>query len=432
MAVNQASTVAVAEGIAKRVHGDVVKLAPQKSNKVLRRLSFDQTNTLGGEYAEMVWLTMEHGFTYAGSSGAKRTLNSSEVAESQLATGSPIEVDFRTEVVISMLSRAQAQGEKAFESAVAAIMRNCREAFDKRKEIMFNRGGSALATSSSATAVSTTSVITINPKTWAPHIWLMMRNCPVEAYTTNTLVNTNADLNVTAVNIKNRTVTVVGNATDITALNSAGVFDLYFKGAKNNGSAGTLDGTGLRSIANLSSSSSDYLGISCANYPDAWNATQVTWDYSTADFTWSTLHSGMEEAAGRGFFGDAICQVPYTVWGQLNSSLDALRVLDSGYTVNKTEVGRAADSITYTGITGTVTVEPSGFQPLGEVLVYPDSAEDSTRARIIGSTDVTFEVPALGGQMMKLTADANTVELRAMADLMLWLPAPRNTILFTS
>jgi hypothetical protein len=433
MSINPAATVSTANGLAKRVNGKLHNLIPSKNLKLLNRLKFDQSDKLGSEFYEDICLTMEHGFTYGGSSGARRTLNSSEVAEYQPAYASPNSIHFRSEVTLELMSRASSKGEQAFEQYIAAMSMNSRKAFDKRLEIAMNRGGSSIGDASSATTTSTTSIIQITTKTWAPHVWIGMRNCPLEAYSTNTLLNINADLNVTKVDIKNKRITVVGNATDTALLQSTGTFSLYFKGAKNNGSAGTLDGTGMRNIANLSSGS--YLNISADTYADVWSGTQVTWDQSTTDFTWTVLASGMEEAAGRGFMGDAVVQVPFNVWNTLNSSLDALRVMDSSYTPSKGEMGHKADSISYNTITGRVTVEPSGFQPYGEVVVYPDnpdSEDEQPLARRIGSSNVTFDYPGRGGEMFKLKEDTNTVEWRAFSDQVLWLPAPRNTILFTA
>lgn len=426
MAINPAATVSTANGIAKRVHGKIVNLIPSKNLKVLKRIKYDKDHEVGGEFEELAWLTAEHGFTYGGSSGAKRTLNSSEVAESQPAKQTPNEIDFRSEAVITLMSRAEKRGDKAFESYVAALMRNARTAFDKRLEIAMLYGGTSLATTSACTDAGTSSVITITTATWAPHIWLNMRNCAIDAYDGATQKNSRADLNITAVNIKNKTLTVVGNAddiNDIVAVGSTGVgVELYFKGAKG------LDGTGLRAIANLTTGT--YLDISATDYPDVWNGTQVVWDRATTEFSWQVLNDGLEEMASRGAEGDMIAQVPFPVWNQLNNSLDALRVFDSSYSVNKTDVGRGIDSITYHAVTGTVTIECSGFQRYGEVLVYADATEDQGRARRIGSSEVTFNYPGRGEEMFKLGENSNTAEYRAFSDQMLWLPAPRNCGVF--
>lgn len=431
MSVNPAATVSTANGLAKRVHGQLHNLLPSKNLKLLKRIAYDDSVTLGSEFYEDICLTMEHGFTAGGSTGARRTLNSSEVAEYQPAYTSPNSLHFRSEVTLELMSRAQSKGDAAFTAYIAALTKNSRKAFDKRLEIAMNYGGAPLGSASSATTTTTTSIIQLTTATWAPHIWIGMRNCPLEAYSTNTLLNVNADINITKVDVKNKRITVVGNATDTALLQSTGTFDLYFKGYKINGSAGTLDGTGLRGIANLSTGT--YLNISADTYSDVWSGTQTAWAAGT-DFTWTKLSDGLEEAAGRGFMGDCVAQVPFNAWNQLNSSLDALRTIDSSYTPTKGEMGHKADSISYHTITGRVTVEPSGFQRYGEVMVYPDAPDNEDEqpmARRIGSSNVTFDYPGRGGEMFKLKEDTNTAEWRAFSDQVLWLPCPRNTILFS-
>jgi hypothetical protein len=428
MAVNAAATVSTANGIAKRVHGKVVDLEPKKALKFVRDVDFDGSSMLGSEYVEQVWLTGEHGFTYAGSSGAKVTLNSSEVAESQLASLTPSALHFRSEVVIELLSRASQAGEKAFEGYMAALMRNAKRAFDKRIEFTTGYGGQSIGTLTSATDAGTTSVFTITLKTYMPGPWIGSRNCAIDAYNGATKLNTNADLNVTKHDPSTRQVTVTGNATDIDTImavgtNGSGV-ELYFKGQYGN------EGTGIRGIANLSSGT--YLGISADNYKDVWNATQVTtWDADTDDFTWDTLQEGIEEAVGRGCEGDLCVMVPNPVWTTLNSSLDALRVLDSSFQVNKAEMGRGIDSIAYHSLNGKCLIKPSNFVKYGDVIAYPDPGEDEEKVRRIGSTNTTFNVPGRGTEMFKIKEDTNTVEYRAFSDQSPWSCHPRDFILFS-
>lgn len=425
MAINAAATVDSANGIAKRVHGDVQDMIPKKGFTLINRVKFDDKAKVGSEYVEQVWLTGEHGFTYGGSSGAKRTLNSSEVAVSKLATLTPNEIFFRSEVVVTLMSRAMEKGEKAFEAYITAMMRNSRKAFDKRLEIAMRYGGTSIGRLTSATDAGTASVFTMDRARWAPGIWLGARNCPIDAYNGASQLNTNADLHVTAVDMKNRTVAVSGNATDIDAIVAAGTaVELYFKGAKG------LDGTGLRTIANLTTGT--YLGISADDFKDVWNGTQVTWDYSTTDFTWNILQQGLEEAAGRGMEGDVIVDVPNHVWRQLNNSLDALAVFDSRYRVDKAEMGHGVDAISYHAITGRAHIVPSNYTFDGDVMVYPDPSEDGDIVRRIGSSQVTFDMPSHGGEMFRIPENTNTAEWRAFSDQGLWLPAPRATALFTA
>jgi hypothetical protein len=403
-------------------------MIPKKGFTLLNRVKFDGSTTLGSEFVEQVWLTGEHGFTYGGTGGTKRTLNSSEVAESQLATLQPNSIYFRSEVVIDLMSRARSKGEAAFEGYVTALLRNSKKAFDKRLEIAMRYGGSPIGTLTSATDAGTTSVLTITAGSWMPGAWLGSRNCAIDAYEGSTKLNQDGDLNVTIVNMSAKTVTVVGDADDINAIVASGTsgsgVTLYFKGAYG------LDGTGLRTIANLTTG--DYLGISADTYKDVWNGTQVTWDVSTTTFNWTLLQTGLEQMASRGMEGDVYVDVPLNVWGQLNSSLAALRAIDSSYSVEKAEQGHGVDAISYHAVTGRALIRPSSYVKFGDVMVSPDPSEDSSMLRRIGSSNVTFETPGKGGEMFKFIDDTNTVEWRAFSDQALYLPAPRNAGLFTA
>lgn len=434
--VNQAATISTAEGIAKRVHGEIRDMVPAKNLKALNRIKYDSKNVLGGEYAELVYLTGEHGFTYGGSSGAKRTLNTSEVAESQLATGTPSEIDFRSEVTIGLMSRAAQGGEKAFESYVSALMRNSKKAFDKRLEHAVTRGGASIGSiNATATDGGTTITFVVSLKTWMPHIWLNSRNMAFDAFNGTTQLNTRAELFVRTVNIATRTIVATGNSDDINDIVAATTnVQFYYRGQRLNDGSGTMmDFTGMRTIANLTTG--EYLGIDAAVYTDVWNGTQVTWDSSTTDFSWAVLNDGIEDAMGRGLEGDLIVQVPFPVWNQLNNSLDALRVLDSSYSVQKQEMGHALDAIVYHGLNGKNTIECSGFQPYGEVLCYPDPGDTADHVAVprrIGSSNVTFEYPGKGGEMFTKVEGTNAVEWYAFTDQFLWAPNPRGFLLFSS
>lgn len=424
MATNPAATLATASGIARRVQGDVQQLDPKKNIKLTKRVKYDTKNQVGAEYVEPVWLTGEHGATFAGNSGGEVDLNGAEVAESKNALLNPSSLYFQSRAVIDLLSRAVSMGERAAESYVSALMRNTKRGIEKRVEIKNTYGTLPIGTLSSATDLSTSSVFTLTAATWAPHIWLGMRNCPIDAYNGATQLNTNADLVITKVDPKNHQLTVSGNATDIDAVMAVGTngsgTTLYLKSQYGN------TGTGLKGIAKLASGDT-YLGISCTTYNDVWSATQVTWDVSsTADFTWQDLQNGVEEAAGRGLENDLVVQVPFNVWTRLNSSLDALRAFDSSYKVSSVDMGHAEDAITYNSLGIKLKIEPSGFIMGGDIICYPDSPD----FRRIGSSDVTFNVPGQGDDMFMRVIGTNTCEWMAFTNQDPWSTAPRDFIYF--
>lgn len=429
MAQNAAATVSTANQIAKKVHGTVVdKILPSSSLKGLNRVKYDKSAEVGGSFAEMVWLTYEHGFTPGGTGGSKVTLGGAEVATSKETSFTPYSMHFQTEITIELLSRAASKGDKAFERYITRAMLNSKKAANKRKETLLWHGGLSLGTVSSATDGNTSTVVTFTEASWAPHVWVGMKNCPFDVYSGSTRKTTDAALYATKIDIKNRQVTFTGDADDIDRLVAVGTngsgAEFYFYGHYDKVAKG------LRYVSRIdSSSSTNYLGIDAGVYLDKWNATQV--DVGSEEFTWLKANEGLEEAAGRGTNCRLLMFVPFPVWGSLNANIEALRVFDQSYSVKRTELGREVESITYHGITGPVEVIPSGFLQNGEVVCIPDPADDDVDVRLIGSSDFTFNVPSRGDEMFRLVENANTVELRAFWDSGLYTTNVSDFISFT-
>ncbi len=416
-----AATITTANGMAKDVFGKLKDVLPSSGLKFTKDVKFDGDRKLGEQLSEVVWLTLEHGFTYNGTGGSKVTLNDPEVAESKEANIEGNEIIFRTEIVYKLLQQTVAAGDKAFKSYWSQALVNVKKSFNKRLEITMLWGGTSLGQlGAAATDGGTTSVMTISDATWAPSIWVGMKNAFVDAYDGSDKLNDLADLQITSVDIKNRALTVSGNATDIDAIVAAGTdVELYFKGSKGN------EGTGLQQIANLTTGS--YLGISGSDYPDLWNGTQVD---VGGQLDWDQIQNGLEEAAGRG------CEMPLKLmvsnagWSNLNSDLAALRAIDSSYKVSETEMG--TESIKFHAVTGPIEIVPSGYMKEGEAVAYPSPSEaDIAR---IGTSDVTFDPSTRDGTegMFRHTDNSNTVEIRAWSDQSLYTTHVRDMIRYHS
>ncbi len=422
-----ANTIDSANGIAKRVHGDVVDILPSKHLKLIKAIKYDSKREVGAEYAEPVWLTQEAGFTYGGTSGAKRTLNSPVAATSKLATFTPPSIHFRTEIVHEILSMTKAKGEKAFERLIDAVMRNSKRAFDVRLEQAGWYGGSYLAKlDAAATDGGTTITMPLDAWLYAPGPFLGIGNCELDAYQADgTLLNSRAPLVATNFNIKTRALVATGNADDINDIVAA-VADVY---VYYRGSFG-MDGTGVHNIASLSSSSGNYLGIATGTYTDVWNATQFTYDLSTNSLTWGSLNEALIEAAQRGLTGDVLVFVPLHAWQDLASSLDSLRVLDKSYNAKRSEMGQDIESLSYHVITGgKATIEPSLFVKNAHVIMFADPADPMVDIARIGSSPPTFKIPSFGGEdIVVQQSGTNAVELGMFAQLGIWAPCPRNFV----
>ena len=421
------ATVTEADGLAKRRHGDIANLLPDKDLKVSRRIKFDDKRKVGGEYEELIPLTHEHGFTAGGTAGAARTLNASIVATTKPARLTPVSIHFRTSVTHDLLSATLAKGDMAYARYIDLLMRNSKRAFDRREEQRIIYGGLPLGSiSATATDGGTTITFIISDATWAPGPWIGGRNMEIDAYNGSSQLNALASLVITSVNPKTRTIVATGNATDINDIVAATTsVQFYYRGYYGN------DGTGLAGVAALTSSSGNYLGIATGTYMDVWNATQVTWDHATTTFTWGLLNQGIEEALGRGLIGDVVANVSIEAWRDLCGTMDSLRMLDSSYSAKKTDMG--FEELSYHHCAGgKVVVEPSTFIKRGQVLVYADPADPMNDIALIGSTQPSFGIPSIQGEdIFTQVQGTNYIEMGMFARQALWAPCPRNFILFS-
>jgi hypothetical protein len=408
-----------------------------KGLKVLNRIPYDSDVTLGASYNELVWLTGEHGFTHGGTDGAALTLNAPAVAESKEATLSPESLHFRSRTTMELMSRAQTKGAASYENYIKRLMINSRQAFDHRLDMRLIYGGLSIGTVVTGDAgAATTWAPTISTNTWAPGAWIGKRNCAFDAYDSTTKLNSTADLVCAGVNVHTRVISFTGASGDITAIKAIGTngstVKLYYKGAY------STSAIGLKTVAKLTSSSGNYLGIACGTYTDFWTGVQQTWDASAEDFTWTILQNGLEESFNKGRGGNRIALVPPGVWKTLNSSLDALRAFDSSYSVSKVEMGHKIDAITYHSLGFRVTVECSRNVMGGDVIVYPDPGSDDTEdgmsgdVRRIGSSNVTFNLPDKGNEMFVQVYGTNLVEHGAFSDQALWAPCPPDFLIFNN
>lgn len=425
--MSTSATISTANGIAKNVYGKVQDLLPDDLCVVTNMIPYDRETVLGADFNEQVWLSGEHGITYGGTSGAELTLNTPSVAKSELATATPESMHFRSRTTIELMSRAKAKGDAAFENYIKRLLVNSKKAVDWRIESRMIYGGLSLGTVSTGDAgTATTWAPTISTGTWAPWLWIGKVNAECDAYNGATKLNTSGAITVTAVNPKTRVISfsmASGDATAIKAIGTNGsTVTLYYKGSY------STTAVGIKPLCKKTSSDSTY-GISAAGYADFWAATQVTWDESADDFTWTILQNGLEESFGRGSAGNRVALVPPNVWTNLNSSLDALRAFDSSYSIGSTNMGREIDSVTYRSLGFKVKVVCSGNIMGGDVLVMPDPASDDDFRRI-GSSPVTFELPDKGGEMFVQIYGTNLVEHGAFSDQVLWEPKVRDFLYF--
>ncbi len=409
---SQYNNLTTANGWLKEVTGEVNDVRPD-GVKFTRQVKFMGNKKLGEAYVEPVWLSHEQGFTYdAGTTGTGFDLNNAEAALSDQLRLSGAEIVLTSRVGIKQFAAAVDGGKQSFGNFYKRLLANMAASFKRRVEITSIYGGRPIGTASAFSGSGTTRTVTIATAKWAPGIWSGGLNAYVDVYNATDKLNDLADVQVTQVIPASKQIVITGNATDLTAINAAGSSaDFYFKGAYGN------EMTGIVSIA--ANVSAVYADINASTY-DLWQGNPVA--VGSADLTWDKIQEGVEAAVGRGLDEAIRLYVSIPAWGNLNSDLNALRVIDSSYSVEENELGQK--SISYYTICGKVTVEPSIYVMYGDAFFIPEDAAYTER---IGSTDITWEIPGQGGEYFTVVQGKNAVEFRAYTDQAVLERAPNKT-----
>ena len=196
-----------------------------------------------------------------------------------------------------------------------------------------------------------------------------MEGSLLEARNSGTLINTNADVVLSVVDVENKTITVTGNATDLG--NVAGTHDIFFKGSYANSMNGIY-----KQLQNTGS----LFGIDASVY-NLWKANAQAVGGS---LTFSQVLEGAAKAVGKGgLMEDACLVVSAVTFEKLNSDLGALREFDSSYSGEKLEIG--TQNIVYRYQGGKLEVVSHPINKEGEAALFPKKG-----IKRIGTTDITF------------------------------------------
>lgn len=412
--------VSAANGLLKPVFEKLRDARPANPLRFTNKFGYNRDKGLGEQLQEAVWLTDEQGFTHDAGTGTVFDLNDSQAAASKKLTGSGAEIVLKSTVAIKLLAAAQKEGDAAFTSAYKGLFKNMTRSMHRRVEVqsMWADHDTGLGIVSAQTDDSgTTQTFSVTAASWAPGIWAGAENMQVEIYSADFVTNrTTSDCKVTAVTMPTGgslgTITVTGTEAQLDNVVATDVFK--FRGSE------TAEGIGMmKSSANAGT----YLGISGATYSQWAGNTHAV---GSANLTWEEIESGIALAVGKGLDQNGCLYVSPKTWGNLNTDLAALRVIDSSYRNEKTDAGTS--SIVYHSQNGMVSVEPYHFMKQGYALFFP---EDQDRIGRYGASDVTFEIPDRGGEYMKVLEGKNGVEFRAYTDQLVVNRAVSNCCVFS-
>lgn len=409
------------DGLFKVVYGESgpVNVIPEIA-MLYREIKIRDSEKQGQKFVIPVLVANSHGFTYNTSSTTAFDLNDPIAMTTQEAEVTATELTLRDAITMRAASRSQGGNKKAFKDATELVVMNMQESHAKRLEIMYWYGGlsEGIAEADSSTNVSATSTdIVFTDLSWANGIWSGLENCKLQFYSAGgSLVSSGADsiFQVSRINASTYTVRVTGTATGITALDlalaSANQF-AFFNGAYGEECVGVF-----KQLANTST----LFGIDAAVY-GLWKAN--IYNVNSTQMTMRKVLKGAAVAYGRGLEGKCRLVLNPINFADLAADLAAFRRYDGSYSRSKAENG--AEKISFYGQNGEIEV-------VGHPAIKPKDAAliDMKHMRRLGSTDITFNLPGLGGRIFTLLASKSGFELRNYSDTAIFIDAPARFVYF--
>lgn len=409
------------DGDFKVVYGDKgpVNVIPEIA-MLYREIPLRDSEKQGLRFAIPVLVANSHGFTYNTSSTTAFDLNDPIAMTTQEAEISASELTLRDAITMRAASRSQGGNLKAFKDATELVVMNMQESHAKRLEIMYWYGGLSAGiaeadTSTNASATTTNVVFTAG--SWANGIWSGLENCKINFYSSGgSIVSSGADsiFTVSAINASTYTVLITGTSTGISALDtallSANQF-AFFNGAYGEEAVG---------IFKQLSNTGTLFGIDAAVY-GLWKAN--LYNVNSTQLTMRKVLKGAAVAYGRGLEGKCrVCLNPL-VFADLAADLAAYRRYDGSYSRSKAENG--SEKISFYGQNGEIEI-------VGHPAIKPQDAAliDMKHMRRLGSTDITFNLPGLGGKIFTLLPSKSGFELRNYSDSAIFIDAPARFVYF--
>lgn len=392
---------------------------------IQKRVPFSQAELLGDFYHLPVVVADEHGFTYGGATAANYTLNASIAMQLQDAQVTGSELTLTSEASYGAVSRSSKKGDTAVEKLVDLLMERMKSSTAKRVEIALIYGQSltGIGKISSQTGATTARVYTITDLTWAPGIWAGMENCQLDVYTTGSFssgaTNTNAALIVTAVDVGNKKISVSGNSTDLTNIDSAIATgaNLFFYGA---GATSTVNGMEMVGIDYILVNTGTLFNISATTY-NLWRS--QTYDCLSAELSMAKVLAALALPVARGLMGEVQVLVAPNSWANLNSDLAGQRMYDESYDNKKGEKG--VQGIVYYGSNGKIEIISHPMVKQGEAFVLPLDL-----IQRVGSTDIAFRGEGPMGQedYFFQNTSTNGWTIRCYTDQAIMIEAPAHCV----
>lgn len=419
------------QGLFRQKYSKEVKALIPNFAIIQKRVPFAQAEMLGDFYHLPVVLTDEHGFTYGGSTAQNYSLNASIAMQLQDAQVTGYELTLTSEVSYGAVSRSMKRGETAVERLVDLLIERMKASSAKRLEIamLYGQSATGIGQISAHSGSGGTRTYTISTATFAPGIWAGLENAQLDCLETGSTstgpLNTNAAVVVTSVNVGASQISVSGNSTDLTAIDSAistGA-NFFFYGA-----AGQLTSSNVSNemagIDVILLNTGSLFNINATTY-NLWQAN--TYSCGSAELSMGKVLSGLSLAVSRGLLQDVQLLVNPQTWSNLNSDLAGMRYFDESYDPKKAENG--VNSIVYHFQGGKVEIISHPFVKQGEAFAIV--LDEIQR---VGSADMQFRGQGPEDQIEYLFQNTSTNgwTARMYSDTAIMIEAPAHCVKFTN
>lgn len=398
----QANTVSTLDGNFKIVYGEgPIRVIPDVAY-LQKEVPFKKSEKIGKSYNFPVVLSNEAGVTYLAAGAGVSTLNDSVAAQLKEASVDANQIIIRGQMDYEAAAKAVTSKE-AFKNSTELLVLNLQETGGQRVEMamLYGRSPGGLGIGdTSVNSSATVTVVTFTAASWSPGIWSGKENSLINFYKTSddSLISSGADavFTISAVNFDNKTLTVTGTSTGISALDthlSSGNAYVHWKGAK------SAEMYGLEAIARNTGTLFD---IPATDYA-MWSGS--SYNFSGALTTAKLLNMAGKAVSKGGLMGEASILVSPTSFMYLAGTMTDLRRQNGG---QKETVGIAGfETITLMGPNGKLNVVPHPMMKEGEALLVP-----LKQIRRIGTQEFSFQTPGRKDELFLHVADKNAYELR--------------------
>ncbi len=383
--------VAKLNGWFKTKHGQFQDLVTPNAKLYGMLGSLVKAQQVGRDFRFPVELSLPQGVTYAAAGSGAFAFEDTVPGEMKEATIDGAQVVVSDILDYESAAKATAEGSEAYGDAGERLIRRIKKAGQKRLELSFWYGQTNLGTVESITGSGGTRVLQMSTASWAGGIWTGMKGMKLDAWDTSAFgaapTNPDAEIIVTAVDVKNRKLSVSGDTSDLTALDTpaaAGTAVLTPYNARTNDTT-SQDCAGVDKIVTNTGS---LFGINASTY-ELWAGN--TFSAGSQAFSLRKLNDAIADAVSKGLDEKAVVFVNPRTWANLCSDQAAMRKYDAQYTESKAKNGFR--SLTMFSQNGELEIVPHTVVKEGEAWILPVE-----RFLKIGAQDLGFNVPGRGEQ----------------------------------